>query len=144
MRHYTGVIMQTLPDVSIPATTNQPMPRQALGEWLGIDVPTRYTHEAHEFFNLLMAGDSLITPLLFGMSSRTVWVCRGLAALLFFTRKQNDSITMVQALQIEAATGLALIILASQGAFSRRWWENGYFLFGGVLMIANALMTEID
>jgi hypothetical protein len=137
--------MQTLPDVSI---SQQPTPerltRIALGEWLGIDVPTRYTHEAHEYFNALMIGDSLITPFIFGMSGRTVWVCRALAVLLFFTRKKTDTLSMRQALEVEAATGLTLLVLAAQGAISKRWWENAYLAFGGILMVANALMTEMD
>jgi hypothetical protein len=140
--------MQTLPDVSISqhSTPERPerLTRIALGEWLGLDVPTRYTHEAHEYFNALMIGDSLITPFIFGMSGRTVWVCRALAALLFFTRKKTDTLSMRQALEVEAAVGITLIVLAAQGAISKRWWENAYLLFGGVLMLANALMTEMD
>jgi hypothetical protein len=138
------VIMQTLPDVSFQKEHVGRPARIAFGEWLGIDVPTRYSAESHEFFNLTMIGDSVITPMLFGMSSRTVWVCRALVAVLFITRKKTDSLSMRQALQVEAATGLTLMVLAAQGTISRRWWENAYLMFGGALMILNALMTEMD
>ena len=137
--------MQTLPDVTLtqqepPANT----PKIAFGEWLGIDVPTRYTEESHKFFNAMMVGDCLVSPMLFGMSGRTVWVCRALAGLLFITRKKTESLSLRQALQVEAATGLTLIVLAAQGTVSKRWWENAYLMFGGALMLLNALMTEMD
>jgi hypothetical protein len=142
--NYDEVIMQTLPDVTFQQESVGRPARIAFGEWLGIDVPTRYTAESHEFFNITMIGDSLITPLIFGMSSRTVWVCRALVAVLFLTRRKTDSLSMQQALQVEAATGLTLVVLAAQGAISKRWWENAYLMFGGALMVLNALMTEMD
>jgi hypothetical protein len=118
--------------------------RQAFGEWLGLDVPTRYTPEAHAAFNVVMIGDSLVTPLITGMSKRTVWMCRFLSGLLFLTRKPNPSLSQRQALQIEVVSGTMLLVVALRGMVSKRWWENAYLFFGGLLMIANALMTELD
>lgn len=127
--------------VSQEAPTATP---QAFGEWLGIAVPTRYREEVHALANMAMVGDSLITPLITGMSKNTVWVCWVLAGLLFITRQKSESLTQRQALQIELVSGLLLLLLAARGMISKRWWENSYLFFGGLLMIANALMTELD
>lgn len=133
-----GVAVQT-PPASVPAS----MPALvAFGERLGLEVPTRYDEKTHEWANLAMIADSLVTPLLTGMSPRTVWVCRALAALLALTRTHTTSVTLKQRLQIELATGIALIVLALRGEVSRRAWENLYLGIGGILMVANALMTE--
>jgi hypothetical protein len=124
-------------------SANAPTP-QAFGEWLGVAVPTRYREEVHALANMAMVGDSLITPLITGMGKNTIMVCWALAGLLFITRQKNDSLTLRQALQIELVSGLLLLVLAVRGTFSKRWWENSYLFFGGLLMIANALMTELD
>ncbi|MBX3064193.1 MAG: hypothetical protein KF726_14545 [Anaerolineae bacterium] len=122
-----------------------PFPRAvALGEHLGIDVPTRYNEATHEVINGAMFVDSLITPVLLNMSRPTVWTCRFLSALLFLTRRSSDSLTLKQALQVEAATGLLVMFAAINGSISKRFWENCYLFIGGVIMIANALMTELN
>src|SRR5262249_20116970 len=44
----------------------------AFGETLGIDVPTRYSADIHSTVSAMLAVDSLVTPLLLGMSGKTV------------------------------------------------------------------------
>jgi hypothetical protein len=115
----------------------------AYGETLGFDVPTRYAPETHATFNLIMAADSLITPVLFGMSGRTVWFCRFLSGLLFVTHSNTSDLELRQRLQIEAWTGAALLVLAYQGGVTHRFFERAYLFIGGLMMIGNALMTQI-
>lgn len=114
---------------------------QAYGETLGLGVPTRYNLPTHSVVNLVMAADSLITPMLFNMSPVTKWICRALAGLLLVTRM--DSLEVRARLQWEVAVGLLLIGAALTGRVTSRFFENMYLLFGGLLMVANALMTEV-
>src|SRR5258708_22525807 len=76
----------------------------AFGEALGIDVPTHYSEEIHATVNALMAADSLVTPAILGMSTRTVWFCRLLAGLLLVTRSHALDLDLRQRLEIAALT----------------------------------------
>jgi hypothetical protein len=127
-------------EVQIPEQRGLP----AFGETLGVDVPTRYDSTAHATVNTLMIADSLITPVLLGMSGPTVWTCRAIAALLFITRTSSVELPLRRQLEIEAATGIGLIFLALRGQISKKWFENAYLFAGGVMMVANSLMTEVD
>jgi hypothetical protein len=117
---------------------------RAFGETLGLEVPTRYDEQSHSWVNTMMIADSLLTPMILGMSHRTIWTCRFLAGLLLLTRGKSDSVTLQQRLQIEAASGLLLIVLALRGTISRGFFDNAYLFIGGAIMIANSLMTEVD
>ncbi len=123
----------------VKPATNTP----ALGETWGIAVPTRYNAETHALFDTIMAVDSLLTPMLFGMSWRTIWVCRTLAGALLFLRNDNSDLSLRYELEIETAVGLALIVLGAQGNISRRLFERLYLIIGGGMMVANALMTQV-
>lgn len=123
---------------------SQPNGAWAYGEILGMDVPTRYSAQDHAVFNKIMALDSLVTPALLRMSRRTLWFCRAVAGLLLLTQLDNTNLSLRHRLELEAATGLALIILAFEGTVSRRLMERLYLAFGGVLMVANSLMTQVE
>jgi hypothetical protein len=113
----------------------------AYGETLGIDVPTRYDETAHAVFAAVMAADSVVTPTLFGMSRRTRIFCRWLAALLVVTTLRQ--IPLKHRLAAEAGVGASLLVLGVYGTVSRRIFERLYLIIGGVLMLGNALMTEV-
>ena len=123
-------------------------PPVAFGESLGMDVPTRYTAQTHDTINMLLAGDTLMTPMLFGMSTRTVWFCRALAGILFIGRggssPNGDAFSLRNRLEMEAIVGLLLLALAVRGAVSNRVFDRVYLFVSGVVMIANSLMTELD
>ena len=116
----------------------------AFGESLGFDVPTRYGRDTHAAFNAIMAVDSLLTPVVLGMSRRTVVLCQLLAGGLLLLRREDSDLTLRQRLQLEATAGVVLIVLAMRGTITRRLLERGYLFVGGVMMIANSLMTETD
>lgn len=116
----------------------------AFGESLGIEVPTRYGRDTHAAFNTILAVDALLTPLILGMSRRTVMLCQLLAGGLLMLRREDSDLTLRQRLQIEATAGLVLLVLALRGTITRRLLERLYLFIGGVLMIANSLMTETD
>ena len=116
----------------------------AFGETLGLDVPTRYTEDIHGAMNVVMAVDSLVTPAILGMSSKTLWLCRGLAALLFAFRGNLTDMPLRQRLEIEAATGVLLMLLAFRGTVTHRVVDNLYMFIGGAMMIGNAFMTEVS
>ncbi|MHB8626303.1 MAG: hypothetical protein ACYDBJ_10945 [Aggregatilineales bacterium] len=121
----------------------QPHPyQQAFGETFGLDVPTRYTAETHALFNTLMAADAAFTPALLHMSRWTRWICRALAALLLVGRASRGGPELRQQLQIEAAVGLFLIVTALTGHM--RFLEKLYCLVGGLLIVANSLMTQVE
>jgi len=114
--------------------------RLALGETLGLPVPTRYPAATHDIFNVIMAADAVITPKLLRLNWRTRTLCNGLAILLLIGRGVTASVELRRRLQIEAATGIALIGVAltqRNGLLGRL-----YLAIGGVLMLANALLTE--
>jgi hypothetical protein len=124
--------MQTVPDAHQPA----------FGETFGIDVPTRYPAATHHFINGIMAADSSITPTLFRMSRRTRFICRVLVALLMASRTARTDADLRRQLQLEIAAGLICLLAA---VFSNiRFLERIYLLGGGVMMIGNALMTQVD
>jgi len=121
-----------------------PKKGQAFGESLGIEVPTRYDVKTHDSFDTLLVADSLLTPILFGMSRPTLWVCRLLAGLLVIMRVESNDLTLHKRLQIEAMIGIGLIVFALRGTLTRRPLENLYLFAGGVSIIANCLMTQVD
>ncbi len=116
----------------------------AFGESLGIEVPTRYGRDTHAAFSTILAVDSLLTPLILGMSRRTVMLCQLLAGGLLWLRRDDSDLTLRQRLQIEATAGLVLLVLALRGTITRRLLDRIYLFIGGVLIIANSLMTETD
>ena len=121
----------------------QPHPDwQAFGETFGFDVPTRYPAETHGMFNSIMAADAAITPTLLHMSRRTRWVCRALAALLLAGRTPKTGSDLRQQLQLEAAVGVLLMVAALTGRM--KFLEKAYWLIGGLLIVANSLMTQIE
>lgn len=121
----------------------QPHPYQpAFGETFGLAVPTRYAAETHALFNTLMAADAAFTPSLLRMSRRTRWLCRALAALLLVGRTPRSGPALRQQLQIEAAVGLLMIATAINGRM--KFLEKLYCLIGGLLIVVNSLMTQID
>lgn len=116
----------------------------AFGESFGIDVPTKYSGETHSVFNTVMAVDSLITPMLFNMSGRTVWLCRMLALGLLVLRSDQSNLTLRYRLELETVSGVGLIVLGFRGSVSSRLFERLYLIIGGGMMIANALMTQLE
>ncbi|HLY29242.1 MAG TPA: hypothetical protein VKQ72_23045 [Aggregatilineales bacterium] len=119
----------------------QPM---AFGESLGLELPTRYTPHAHETIDILLAFDSVLTPPMLGLTQRTVWFCRGLAALLLFLRNDDSNLPLRRRLEIEALAGLLLMALAWRGTISRRFLDRLYLIFEGTALVGNSLMTEIE
>jgi hypothetical protein len=117
---------------------------QAFGERFGLDVPTRYPEETHAFLNQIMALDSVVTPMITRMSSPTVWFCRGLATLLAFTSVTNSSLMLRNRLTLEIAVGLAAIAFALVNTARLPFLERCYLIFGGLLMVGNALMTQAE
>ncbi len=116
----------------------------AFGEQFGIALPTRYPSETFAALNTLLAVDALATPWLFGMSRGTVWFCRILAGLLLLLRGDNHDLSLRNALQLQALIGLALISLSLRGGISGRFFERIYLLSGGMMMLANTLMTQVE
>lgn len=122
----------------------EPDPRlQAFGEMLGMDVPTRYPEETHNFLNQVMAADCMVTPVLLRMSGPTVWLCRALAALLAMTSMRGERLSLRTRLTFELTVGVALLITALSARTRVRLLERAYLLFGAVLMIGSALMTQV-
>ena len=120
----------------------QPHPyQQAFGETFGLDVPTRYPAETHGLFNSIMAADAAITPTLLHMSRRTRLICRALAAVLLAGRARSGS-DLRQQLQLEAAVGVLLMVAALMGRM--KFLEKAYWLIGGLLIVANSLMTQVE
>ncbi len=115
----------------------------AYGETLGIEVPTRYSEDTHDYFNLLMAADSMVTPVMLRMHRRTVWLCRGLAALLVMTCRREGGPDARTRFEVEVGSGLLLLGVALGGRFTRNIFERSYLFIGGLLMIGNALMTQV-
>jgi hypothetical protein len=118
--------------------------RRAYGEMLGLVLPTRYPEETHKLITQAMVADSSITPVLTRMSRPVVLICWGLAALLTMTGTKEGNFELKTRLQLELATGFGLICIALLNIPRVRFLERLYLLFGGVMMVANALMTEVD
>jgi hypothetical protein len=116
----------------------------AFGETLGLDVPTRYDAQTHAAIDAVMALDSLVVPSLLRMSTRTVWACQLVAGLLLALPNFKGNLPMRQRLELEAGAGLMLMVLAFQGAITRRPFERLYLFIGGGMMVANSLMTQVD
>src|SRR5437879_4829119 len=123
---------------------SEPNNNPAFGETLGIEVPTRYDIQTHATLAGIMAADTMLTPAVFGMSSRTVWFCRMVGGLLLYLRTENSDLTLRKRLQIEAATGVGLLILSMRGTVTRRPFENAYLFIYGILLIGHSLMTQVD
>jgi len=115
----------------------------AFGETLGMDVPTRYSPHIHDALDSLMALDCLITPVVLGMSSRTVWLCRFLTGLLLALRTDSEELPLRRRLELEAGVGVLLVLLALWGTVTRRPLDRAYLLLSGVVMIGNSMMTEL-
>lgn len=127
------------------ALKTKPKPElMAFGENFGIAVPTKYSEETHALFNTIMAIDSAVTPMIFGMSGRTVWLCRLLAGALFVLRDNSTDLRLRYRLQIEVAAGVALIWLALRGSVTPWLFERLYLIIGGGMIVANALMTQVE
>lgn len=118
--------------------------QMAFGESLGLELPTRYTPHAHETIDILLAFDSVLTPPMLGLSQRSVWFCRALAALLLLLRNDDSNLPLRRRLEIEALAGLLLMAFAWRGTVSRRLLDRLYLLFEGTALLGNSLMTEID
>jgi hypothetical protein len=116
----------------------------AFGETFGLGVPTIYTAEIHDAINVILAADSVLTPKVLGMSSRTVWFCRVMAGMLILTRSDTMNLELRQNLAFEAGAGLLLILLALRGMLSRNIFERLYLFIAGVAMVGNSLMTQVD
>jgi hypothetical protein len=117
----------------------------AFGESLGLDVPTQYTPEIHSVVNSMIAADAVLMPAILGMSARTAWLSRGLAALLWAFR--DNSITDVplrRRLEIEAGTGAILLLLGARGTVSRKPLDRLHLIFSGATLIANSFMTRVQ
>lgn len=117
---------------------------QAFGEQFGIPLPTRYPAETHTWLNNVMALDSTLTPLLTRMSSTTQWICRALAGLLVLTAMKNSALDLRARLKIEVTAGLLIIVMGISNVPRVCFLERLYLIIGGVVMIGNALMTELD
>jgi hypothetical protein len=121
----------------------EPAPHaQAFGELFGLEVPTRYPEETHHFINQIMAADCLVTPLILRMRFPTVWLCRALAGLLLVTGRRSNDLSLRSRLTFEVVVGLAVMITALSRRSRIRTLERLYLAFGGLLMVANALMTQ--
>jgi hypothetical protein len=116
----------------------------AFGETFGFEVPTQYSAEIHSSANTLMAADSILTPMVFGMSSRMVWFTRALAGVLWTFREGSSELPLRRRLEIESGIGAVLVALALRGIISRSIFERLYLLIGGVMMIGNAMMTQVE
>jgi hypothetical protein len=117
----------------------------AFGEALGLEVPTQYTPEIHSVVNSMIAADAVLMPAILGMSARTAWLGRGLAALLWaFRDNTTTDLPLRRRLEIEAGTGAVLVLLGVRGTVSRNALERLHMIFGGTMMIANSLMTRVE
>jgi hypothetical protein len=116
----------------------------AFGETLGLDVPTRLDAQTHAAIDAALALDSLLIPSLLRMSTRTVWTCQLVAGMLLALPNFKGALSMRHRLELEAGAGLMLMVLAFQGAITRRPFERLYLFIGGGMMVANSLMAEID
>lgn len=121
-----------------------PESMDAFAELFGLEVPTRYSEETHRLFNRIMAVDSAVTPFITGMSRTTVWFCRGLALLVAFTSLPNATLKLRNRLAIEVAVGLAIILFGLSSRSRLPFLERAYFIIGGLIMIANAGMTQTE
>ena len=116
----------------------------SFGETFGLAVPTIYSAEIHDAINAIMAADSVVTPRVFGMSSQTVWFCRAVAGLLLLTRSDMMNTEMRQNLAVEAGAGLLMVFLAMRGMLTRNIFERLYLFIGGLMMVGNSLMTQVE
>ncbi len=134
-------------DVAVPSNVEVARPREygiAFGETLGLSVPTIYTAEIHDAVNAIMAADWILVPKIVGMSNRTVWFCRVLAGMLRLTRSNVMNTELRQNLALEAGAGLMLMVIALRGMLSRNIFERLYLFIGGLMMVANSLMTQVE
>ncbi len=115
----------------------------ALGELLGIDVPTRYGPQIHAAVDTALSINSLIAPPVLGMSQRTVLLCRLLTAVITMLHIENDELSFRRRLELKIMIGLVLVSMALQGIVVRRPFERAYLFAFGVVLISNSLMTEI-
>ncbi len=115
----------------------------ALGELLGIDVPTRYSPRIHDAVDTVLSINSLLAPAMLGMSRPTVLLCRLLAGTVTLLHLENDELSYRRRLELKSLVGLLLIAMALQGIIVRRPFER-FYLFGmGAALVSNSLMTEI-
>jgi hypothetical protein len=118
--------------------------RIAFGETLGLDVPTRYDAQTHAAIAAALALDSLVVPSLLRMSTRTVWACQLIAGMLLALPNFKGDLSMRHRLELEAGTGLMLMVLALQGVITRRPFEQLYLFIGGGMIVANSLMAQVE
>ncbi len=115
----------------------------ALGELLGIDVPTRYGPHIHDAVDTVLSINSLLAPAMLGMSRPTVLLCRLLAGTITLLHLENDELSYRRRLELKSLVGLLLIAMALQGIIVRSPFER-FYLFGmGALLVSNSLMTEV-
>ena len=86
--------------------------KTAFGESIGLELPTRYDSNMHALVDALIAADAAISPVLFGMSSRTIWLCRLLAVVLLILRNDQPDMKLRERLELEAGIGVLLIAVA--------------------------------
>jgi hypothetical protein len=116
----------------------------AFGETFGLEVPTRISPQIHDSMNAMMAADAILTPTILGFSGRVVWLCRLLGGLHLLFRTESPDLPLRRRLELEALTGMLLIGVALRGTLSRNILEQIYLLIGGVMMVGNSVMTEIE
>ena len=116
----------------------------SFGETLGLGRSIRYTPQIHAMVNMLLAADGLLTPQIFDMSAGTVWVCRSMIGMLLLLRNDSTNLPLRQRLEIEAAAGALLALLAVQGTVSRNLFERVYLFGRGISVLANSLMTQVE
>ena len=116
----------------------------SFGESLGLGRMIRYTPEIHSMVNVLLAADGVLTPKILDMSSSTVWVCRSMIGMLLLLRNDSTNIPLRRRLEIEAAAGALLAVLAFNGTLTHNLFERAYLFGRGVSVLANSLMTQVE
>src|SRR5258708_2669338 len=92
----------------------------------------------------VLAIESLVMQRMLVMSDETVWMCGFLAGLLLLTRSQQIDVPMRRRLEVEAAMGGLIILMAMRGMIPHNLFERLYLAFGGATMVANSLMTRVE
>ncbi len=116
----------------------------SFGETLGLGRSIRYTPQIHAAVNLLLAADGMLTPQILDMSTGTVWICRSMVGMLLLLRDNSTNLPLRKRLEIEAAAGALLAVLAVQGSVSHNLFERAYLFGRGVSVLANSLMTQVE